>query len=157
MKSLEPALSCIAALSSPNTGIIDNHAYMLALQADAENASAIFAMGSELISGQTTMDGIVLHVREWLEKPANEVGYAVDLRRTDRFYREIRAYWPELADGSLLPAYAGVRPKITPPDTAAADFLLCTHGSRHYLGLYGIESPGLTASLAIAAHVAELV
>jgi L-2-hydroxyglutarate oxidase LhgO len=243
-QSLEPALSCVAALSSPNTGIIDTHAYMLALQADAENAGALFALGSEIVTGRVTEHGIVLKVRstdgtesefevdtvincgglwashiaaqvdgldqasvptpyfakgsyyslagkvpftrlvypvpgddglgvhltldlggqarfgpdvEWLENPAGEIDYTVEPRRADGFYREIRAYWPQLPDAALEPAYAGIRPKISAPGTPAADFLFSQHGCVHYLGLYGIESPGLTASLAIAEHVHKLL
>jgi L-2-hydroxyglutarate oxidase LhgO len=91
---------------------------------------------------------------EWLE--GEQVDYLVDPARADRFYAEIRAYWPDLPDHALQAAYAGIRPKISPPGAPAADFLFASHGSRHYLGLYGIESPGLTASLAIADHVLAL-
>jgi L-2-hydroxyglutarate oxidase LhgO len=241
-RALEPALSCVAALSSPNTGIIDSHAYMLALQGDAENAGAVFAFDSRIVGGSTNADGIALRVHagpdtefeleaetvvncgglwapriasridglddgtvptayfakgnyyslagkapfsrliypvpepgglgvhltldlggqarfgpdvEWLED--KDFDYAVDPRRADKFYREIRAYWPDLPDAALQPAYSGVRPKISPPGMAAADFMFASHGNRHYLGLYGIESPGLTASLAISEHVAGLI
>jgi L-2-hydroxyglutarate oxidase LhgO len=239
-RSLEPALSCVAALSSPNTGIIDSHAFMLALQGDAEHAGALFAFDSRVIGGSAGTDGIVLRVRsgdaeieleaatvincgglwaphiagriaglndgtvpppyfakgnyyslagkapfsrlvypipeagglgvhltldlagqarfgpdvEWLS--GSEFDYVVDPKRADKFYREIRAYWPDLPDASLQPAYSGVRPKISPPDVPAADFLFASHGNPHYLGLYGIESPGLTASLAIADYVVKL-
>jgi L-2-hydroxyglutarate oxidase LhgO len=91
---------------------------------------------------------------EWLED--EQIDYLVDPTRADRFYAEIRAYWPALPSHSLQPAYAGIRPKISPPGAPAADFLFASHGSGHYLGLYGIESPGLTASLAIADHVLGL-
>lgn len=241
-RALEPALSCIAALSSPHTGIIDSHAYMLALQADAERAGTLFAFGSEIIGGKVTSDGIVLRVRagdasemellatavincgglwapqlagriaglnredipepyfakgnyyslagsapfsrliypipeagglgvhltldlggqarfgpdvEWLDAGPGDNDYSVDPKRADRFYREIRSYWPQLPAAALQPAYAGVRPKISAPGKTAADFLFATHRCPHYLGLYGIESPGLTASLAIAEHAAR--
>ena len=91
---------------------------------------------------------------EWLED--EQIDYLVDPTRADRFYAEIRAYWPALPSHALQPAYAGIRPKISPPGAPAADFLFASHGSAHYLGLYGIESPGLTASLAIADHVLGL-
>ena len=91
---------------------------------------------------------------EWLD--GEQLDYLVDPARADRFYAEIRAYWPALPDHALHAAYAGIRPKISPPGAPAADFLFASHGSRHYLGLYGIESPGLTASLAIADHVLAL-
>jgi L-2-hydroxyglutarate oxidase LhgO len=241
--TLEPELSCVAALLSPNTGIIDTHAYMLSLQADAENAGAMFAFDSSVVAGRMTDNGIVLRVQtgdgtetefeattvvncaglwaprlagmidgleqaftptpyfakgnyyslagkapfshliypvpeagglgvhltldlgsqarfgpdvEWLDTPDKDIDYAVDPCRADKFYQAIRSYWPALEDGSLQPAYSGVRPKISAPDQPAADFLFANHGSRHYLGLYGIESPGLTASLAIGEHVARL-
>lgn len=240
--AMEPALHCVAALHSPNTGIIDSHGYMLALQGDAENAGALFAFDSRVIGGRTSEDGIVLQVRagdgsemeietgllinsaglwsvhlaraienlsreelpqawfakgnyyslsgrapfsrliypvpepgglgvhltldlggqarfgpdvEWLteEQVRNGIDYEVDPARAEKFYRAIRSYWPALPDASLQPGYAGVRPKITPPGTPAADFLFTRHGNPHYIGLYGMESPGLTASLAIADHV----
>jgi L-2-hydroxyglutarate oxidase LhgO len=90
---------------------------------------------------------------EWLESHDGNIDYTVDPRRAEGFYREIRAYWPGLPDMALQPAYSGVRPKISGPGSPAADFLFSTHGNPHYLGLYGIESPGLTASLAIAAYI----
>lgn len=244
-RNLEPELHCIAALSSPHTGIIDSHAYMLALQGDAENAGALFAFGSKItgaalreegvvvqVSGDSNSNGlrdeIELHAKlvvncaglwaprlarsiqdldqsatprswfakgnyyslsgkapfsrlvypvpeagglgvhltldlngqarfgpdvEWLDEAVTVLDYRVDARRADKFYREIRAYWPALPDDALQPAYSGVRPKISGPDEPAADFVFANHGSRHYLGLYGIESPGLTASLAIAKHI----
>ncbi|HVL76478.1 MAG TPA: NAD(P)/FAD-dependent oxidoreductase [Noviherbaspirillum sp.] len=243
-QAMEPALSCVAALHSPNTGIIDSHALMLALQGDAENAGALFAFKTTVLGGVAAQNGIVLrtvddngdemeieaacvvncaglwsthlarglhgldatdlpiahfakgnyyslagrapfsqliypvpepgglgvHLTldlggqarfgpdvEWLDQADREPDYAVDPRRAERFYREIRGYWPQLPDGALQPAYSGVRPKISGPGADAADFLFTNHGNRHYLGLYGIESPGLTASLAIAEHAQRLV
>ena len=85
--------------------------------------------------------------------------YSVDPRRAERFYAAIRSYWPALADGALQPAYAGIRPKISPPNAAAADFRIDgpeVHGIPGVVNLFGIESPGLTASLAIAHYVANL-
>lgn len=85
--------------------------------------------------------------------------YSVDPRRAEHFYAAIRSYWPGLADGSLQPAYAGIRPKISAPNAPAADFRIEgpeSHGVPGVVNLFGIESPGLTASLAIADHVAGL-
>jgi L-2-hydroxyglutarate oxidase LhgO len=85
--------------------------------------------------------------------------YSVDPARSEKFYAAIRAYWPGLADGALQPAYAGIRPKISPPNAAAADFRIDgpeAHGIPGIVNLFGIESPGLTASLAIADYVAGL-
>jgi L-2-hydroxyglutarate oxidase LhgO len=93
---------------------------------------------------------------EWIDG----VDYAVDPRRGERFYAAIRRYWPELPEGALQPGYAGIRPKISGPKEAAADFLIQgpgEHGVPGLVNLYGIESPGLTASLAIAGHVAGLL
>ncbi|HYM04857.1 MAG TPA: FAD-dependent oxidoreductase, partial [Stellaceae bacterium] len=81
-------------------------------------------------------------------------------RRGDRFYAAIRRYWPGLPEGALQPGYAGIRPKISGPTEPAADFLVqgpAEHGVPGLVNLYGIESPGLTASLAIADHVAGLL
>jgi L-2-hydroxyglutarate oxidase LhgO len=82
--------------------------------------------------------------------------FTVDKRRVDRFYTAIRRYWPALPDGALVPAYAGIRPKLGGPGEAAADFRIDgaeRHGLPGLINLFGIESPGLTASLAIAAEV----
>lgn len=241
-RALEPELSCVAALHSPLTAILDSHGYMLALQGDAENAGAQFAFNSRVLRGRATEHGIVIQVAaadaeyeleaslvincagltapllaarihglgrnsiprayfakgsyyslaarapfshliypvpeagglgvhltldlagqarfgpdlEWLE-PGQPLDYRVDPRRAERFYAAIRRYWPQLPDATLQPAYAGIRPKISAPYAAAADFLFASHGNPHYLGLYGIESPGLTASLAIAQQVANKV
>ena len=79
--------------------------------------------------------------------------------RADRFYAAIRRYWPELPDGALAPDYAGIRPKLHPAGGPATDFLIEgpeTHGLP-LVNLFGIESPGLTASLAIAEEVLALV
>ena len=86
---------------------------------------------------------------EWI----NEVDYHVDPRRADAFYSAIRRYWPNLPDCSLTPAFAGIRPKISGPSEPASDFRIDgprQHGVTGCVNLFGIESPGLTASLAIA-------
>jgi len=90
---------------------------------------------------------------EWIEREA----YDVDPRRADGFYAEVRKYWPGLPDGALQPAYAGIRPKIHGPGDPQPDFVLQTeavHGVPGLVNLYGIESPGLTAALALAGEVA---
>lgn len=84
--------------------------------------------------------------------------YDVDPARGDTFYAAIRRYWPALPDGALNPAYAGIRPKIVPAGAPAADFRIdgpAEHGVPGLVQLFGIESPGLTASLAIGDLVAE--
>lgn len=98
---------------------------------------------------------------EWLAKsdPAS-VDYQVDIARAQSFYAAIRRYWPALPDQALTPAYAGCRPKLSGPGEPAADFRIDgpkTHGVDGLVNLFGIESPGLTASLAIGEHVADLV
>jgi L-2-hydroxyglutarate oxidase LhgO len=231
--ALEPALNCTGALLSPSTGIIDSHAYMLALRGDAEEAGALFAFHAPLqratpadghmrldIGGKAPMTigcrllvnaaghdapalaaaigampaehipkayfakgsyfscaarapfarliypvpvegGLGVHLTldmaglarfgpdvEWVDR----IDYSVDPRRSELFYPAIRKYWPGLPDGSLMPAYAGIRPKIVPPSIEGPH----THGIAGLINLFGMESPGLTSSLAIADHVAEL-
>ena len=93
---------------------------------------------------------------QWIETEE----YDVDIRRADGFYAAIRRYWPGLKDGALTPGYAGIRPKICGPTEPAADFRIAgpaEHGIGGLVNLFGIESPGLTSSMAIAAHVAGLV
>lgn len=88
------------------------------------------------------------------------IDYAVDPARADAFYDSVRAYWPGLPDGALVPAYSGVRPKLSGPGGSQADFLLQgpeTHGIPGLVNLFGIESPGLTSCLAIADAVAGLL
>jgi L-2-hydroxyglutarate oxidase LhgO len=93
---------------------------------------------------------------EWCESP----DYRVDPARAERFYAGIRRYWPGLADGTLTPDYCGIRPKIAGPGEPAADFSIegpPDHGLPGLVNLFGIESPGLTAALAIADRVAALL
>jgi len=88
------------------------------------------------------------------------VDYTFDEGRASQFYASIRRYWPGLPDGALQPGYTGIRPKLGPAGTPAQDFVIqgpADHGVSGLVNLYGIESPGLTASLAIADAVASLV
>jgi L-2-hydroxyglutarate oxidase LhgO len=239
--AMEPALHCTAALFSPSTGIVDSHAFMLALQGDAENAGAVFAFHAPVERGWVTGEGIGIEVGgaermalrarllvnaaglhaprlaraiegmpaehvptayyakgnyftltgrspfarliypvpvpgglgthltidlagqarfgpdvEWIE----QIDYAVDPKRGDSFYAAIRRYWPALPDGALAPGYSGIRPKTVPPGAPAQDFVVqgpATHGVAGLVNLFGIESPGLTASLALAEEVTGLV
>ena len=92
---------------------------------------------------------------EWIES----MDYAVDPARGERFYAAIRKYWPDLPDGSLEPGYAGIRPKLARKGSPANDFMIqgpADHGVPGLVNLFGIESPGLTVSMAIADHVALL-
>ena len=238
-REMEPALSCTAALLSPSTGIVDSHAYMLAMQGEAEASGAMFAFHAPVTGGRATDSGIELHVggaapmalrarivvnaaglqapevargiagmpRQMIPTPHYAKGsyfvlagrnpfgrliypvpvpgglgvhltidlagqarfgpdvewvpapdYTVDPARADSFYAAIRRYWPALPDGALLPGYAGVRPKIVPPAIAKQDFVIqepAAHGVPGLLNLFGIESPGLTAAIALAGEVGE--
>ena len=239
-RAMEPALSCVAAIHSPSTGIVDSHALMLALQGDLENAGGLVAFNTPVASLAFTRDGIVVRTADGTEllaqRVVNAAGHGapflagktaglraahvpkqyyakgnyftlagrspfsrliypvpqhaglgvhltidlggqakfgpdvewgksaddlvVDPRRGDAFYAEVRKYWPALPDGALQAGYAGIRPKISGPDEAAADFVIMgpsVHGARGLVNLFGIESPGLTSSLAIGAHVAGLL
>jgi len=239
-RALEPALNCDAALLSPSTGIIDSHAFMLALRGDAEAAGAALAFHTPLlharaVAGKIELDaggdapmtlecrllvnsaglnapavargidgmplelipcaylakgnyfscskkapfshliypvpepgGLGVHLTldmagqarfgpdvEWVDT----IDYAVDPARAERFYPAIRKYWPALPDGALMPSYSGMRPKIVPPAVASQDFVIQgpkDHGVAGLINLFGIESPGLTSSLAIADYVSNL-
>ncbi len=90
---------------------------------------------------------------EWVDR----LDYTVDPRRADRFYAEVRRYWPGLPAEALQPAYAGIRPKLHGPGETAPDFLIQredAHGIPGLVNLLGIESPGLTACLALAEEAA---
>jgi L-2-hydroxyglutarate oxidase LhgO len=240
-RALEPRLHCVAAVESPSTGIIDSHAFMLALQGDAEAAGAVFAFNTPVEAGTVRADGIELaiggsdrmglicrsvinaaglHAQEVARRIAglparcipprflakgnyfalagrapfsrliypmpekgglgvhltldlagqgrfgpdvewvDRIDYDVDPHRGDGFYAEIRKYWPELPDGALHAAYAGIRPKLVPAGAPAVDFILqgpAEHGIPGLVQLFGIESPGLTAAPAIAAEVVRLL
>ncbi|MEJ1159312.1 NAD(P)/FAD-dependent oxidoreductase [Prosthecomicrobium sp. N25] len=241
VSALEPALDVVGALLSPSTGILDSHAYMAALQGDAEAAGAAFAFLSPLEGARVRDDGFELDVggaepmrlacrtlvnaagldapalarrlagldparvpQAWLAKGnyftltgrspfsrliypvpvpgglgthltldlggnarfgpdvewVDHVDYRVDPARGAAFYAAIRRYWPGLPDDALAPGYSGIRPKIVPPGAPAQDFVIqgpADHGIPGLVNLFGIESPGLTSSLAIADLVAGLV
>src|SRR5215470_12504315 len=234
---MEPALACRAAFHSPETGIIDSHRYMLALQGDMEDAGGVLALNTpvERLSltsagwevrfggrepGSLTVDAVVnsaghgaqelarategypadrvprlvlakgnyfpytghaaftrliypapvpgglgIHVTldlagrmrfgpdvQWIE----DYDFHVDPGQAVTFYPAIRTYWPDLADGTLVPDYAGIRPKLTGRGEPPADFMIdapTDHGLPRIVHLFGIESPGLTASLSIAQEV----
>jgi L-2-hydroxyglutarate oxidase LhgO len=238
--AMEPNLACTGALFSPTTGVIDSHAYMLALQGDAEHAGAVFVFHSPVGGGRVVDGGVELaiggadpmrlrarlvvnsaglhacrfargiegmprqlipqeyyargnyftllgkspfsrliypvpvpgglgvHVTidlggqarfgpdvEWID----HIDYQVDPRRSDSFYEAVRRYWPALKDGQIQPGYAGIRPKIVPRGAPAQDFVVQgreAHGIPQLINLFGIESPGLTAAIALGHYVAEL-
>jgi L-2-hydroxyglutarate oxidase LhgO len=238
--AMEPNLSCTSALLSPATGIVDSHAFMLALQGDAENAGAVPVFFSPVTGGRVVQGGVEIEVGgaepmtvrcrllvnsaglhapglasrivgmprdriptayyakgnyftlsgrspfsrliypvpvpgglgvhltidlggqarfgpdvQWIDA----IDYTVDPTRADSFYAAVRKYWPALMDHALQPGYAGIRPKIVPRGASAQDFVVQgprTHGVSGLINLFGIESPGLTASLALAEYVLEV-
>jgi L-2-hydroxyglutarate oxidase LhgO len=240
-RAMEPALKCVAALLSNETGIIDSHGFMLALEGDLEDAGGIVVLKAPVAAGEVRNDGIRLSIGgpepmqlqartvinaaglgamdlsralkglppqhaaplwyakgnyfrltakapfsrliypipvpgglgthmtldlagrarfgpdvEWVDS----LTYAVDPRRGGSFYGDIRRYWPDLPDGALAPDYAGIRPKLGPAGSPILDFRIegpAQHGVPGLVNLFGIESPGLTACLAIAEHVAGLI
>ena len=238
VNQLEPDVRCVAGLISPSSGIVDSHAFMLALLGDIEDNGGMIAFGTPVTGGAVIYGGLRLktgggspmeiearHVvncaglgavalakslrglnpatvpRAYLAKgnyfslvgvkapfrhlvyPVPEPGglgihatldlagqarfgpdvewidtldYAANPARLAAFETAIRAYWPGLPDKALQASYAGVRPKITGPGEAAADFVIrgpVEHDAAGLWNLFGIESPGLTASLAIADYV----
>jgi len=235
-RALEPEVRAAAALLSPSTGIIDTHAYMLALQGEAEAHGAAIAFETEVTTLERRPRGLALGVNgeapaltarqvvnaaghgapavarldpdrnpayaphahyakgsyfllqgaspfmrlvyplpipgglgvhltldmagqarfgpdvEWVDK----IDYRVDPARADAFYAAIRSYWPGLRDHALAPGYAGVRPALSGVAGPAVDFRIDgpeVHGAPGLINLLGIESPGLTSSLALAAEV----
>jgi L-2-hydroxyglutarate oxidase LhgO len=238
--ALEPNLHCSSALLSPVTGIIDSHAFMLALQGDAENAGAVPVFFSPVTGGRAVRGGVEIDVggiepmslrcrllvnsaglhapglaARFVGMPRDRVpdayfakgnyftlsgrspfarliypvpvpgglgvhltidlggqarfgpdvqwidtiDYTVDPARADSIYAAVRKYWPDLKDGALQPGYSGIRPKIVPRGAPAQDFVVQgpqTHGVPGLINLFGIESPGLTASLALADYVVEV-
>ena len=238
--AMEPNLHCTSALLSPVTGIVDSHAFMLALQGDAENAGAVPVFFSPVLGGRVAPGGVEIDVGgsdpmslscrllvnsaglhapgfagciagmpadriptayyakgnyftlmgrspfsrliypvpvpgglgvhltidlggqarfgpdvQWIDT----IDYTVDPARAESFYAAVRKYWPDLKDGAIQPGYAGIRPKIVPRGAPGQDFVVQgpqTHGVRGLINLFGIESPGLTASLALADHVVEV-
>ncbi len=104
------------------------------------------------LAGQTRFGPDV----EWI----SEIDYRPDPDRTEAFYTAIRAYWPAIPAGSLAPGYVGIRPKLVGPGEPAGDFVIQgpeQHGAAGLVNLFGIESPGLTASLAIGEEVARML
>jgi L-2-hydroxyglutarate oxidase LhgO len=233
---MEPQVFCVAAMHSPETGIIDSHSYMLALRGEVEDHGGVIAFntrierlvqmpaGWEVHFGQgetIVVDAVVnsagfgaqklahategypqervpklvyakgsyfgyagrpvfkrliypvpvhgglgVHVTldlagrmrfgpdiEWIE----EENYDVDPRRGDVFYASVRTYWPGLPDNSLVPDYAGIRPKVSGQYEPQQDFVIDApkdHGVPRLVMLFGIESPGLTSALSIGEAVA---
>lgn len=94
---------------------------------------------------------------EWLDTDAYT--YDVDAGRIDSFYEAVEKYWPDVRNRKLQPAYAGIRPKIAGSGMPDGDFIIqdkSIHGVDGLINLYGIESPGMTSSLAIAERIAAM-
>jgi L-2-hydroxyglutarate oxidase LhgO len=237
VRAIEPAVTCVRALVSPSTGLVDSHGLMRALAADAAQAGADLVLATPVLGGEVAGDGIDLDIggREpgcfRFTTVVNSAGfsapafartlrglpsatipnayyarghyftvagpspfrrliypvpgkdglgihvaldlagnlrfgpdvsfapspsYAFDEGRAEHFYRSIRTYYPELADGALAPGFVGVRPKLGPEGSGFLDFVVQgedIHGVPGLLNLYGIDSPGLTSSLALAEEV----
>jgi L-2-hydroxyglutarate oxidase LhgO len=241
VRKLEPEVTCVAALLSPSTGIVDAHGLMLALQGAAETAGASIAFHAPVQTGALEDNAFLLDIGgdqpmtlrcqrlinaaglgaqplahalrgldpktvpplhyskgnyfsltgktpfthliypapddtwlgvhltldlagqarfgpdvEWVDR----LDYGVDPGRAASFYDAIRRYWPGLPDGALQPAYSGIRPKLTPAGVTSLDWMIqgpAAHGVPGLVNLFGIESPGLTSSLAIAEEVASLL
>jgi L-2-hydroxyglutarate oxidase LhgO len=153
------SIAGVPAATIPGQYYCKGHYY--ALGGKAPFSRLIYPVGSGLWHGvHVTLDlagqvkfGPDLH---WQD----DSDYAFDESRESAFYAAIRHYYPDLADGALRPGYTGIRPKITAKGEPAADFMIQgprDHGVANMVNLYGIESPGLTSSLAIADHVAALL
>lgn len=243
VKAMEPAVSAVAGLFSPGTGIVDSHALMDSLLHDFEAAGGLHVPHSPILNGEILPDGggICIHVGgkdpcqvtanrvvnaaglgaqsvacsikgfpmkkvpslhyaighyytltgrapfERLVYPVASAGglgvhltldlagqarfgpdiswrdsedYSFDDTRRGAFIEAIRRYWPGLTAESLSPGYTGIRPKLWGPDRPEQDFMIqgsVDHGIPGLVNLFGIESPGLTASMAIAEYVADLL
>ena len=157
--AVSQSITGVPAATIPGQYYCKGHYY--ALGGKAPFSRLIYPVGSGLWHGvHVTLDlagqvkfGPDLH---W----QNDMDYSFDESREGAFYAAIRDYYPALADGALRPGYTGIRPKITAQGESAADFAIQgprDHGIANMVNLYGIESPGLTSSLAIAEHVGALL
>lgn len=238
---LEPAVTCVGALFSPSTGIIDSHALMLSLQGDLEDHNGAVVLNTPVTACEVSEEGFIVHTggespttikcrslvnsaglyatqiarkirglshdhipqpryaaghyyRAAGASPCNHLVYPVpvagglgihltldlggqarfgpDVRwidridyrfddsRREKFAEAIQRYLPEIEPDDLVPGYTGIRPKISGAGEPAADFRIdteCKHGIRGLINLFGIESPGLTSSLAIGKYVAAVL
>lgn len=145
----------LAANTVPQTGYAKGNYFMLKGRAPFSHliypAPHTHGLGVHLtfdLGGQARFGPDV----EWVET----VDYTVDPARVAGFEEAVRSYWPDMPENALLPGYCGIRPKISRPSDPAADFRIddaSVHKIRGLVNLFGIESPGLTASLAIANEV----
>jgi L-2-hydroxyglutarate oxidase LhgO len=93
---------------------------------------------------------------EWIDR----IDYRVDPARLPNFIKSIRRYWPGLPDHALQPDYSGIRPRLSGPGEPPRDFLVqapADHGMDGLVNLFGIESPGLTSCLSLAARVRRIL
>ena len=130
------------ALYSPSTGIIDSRDYLLALQGDLEAHHGTVVLN-------TRVSQVI----------GREQLFEIQVERRAAFIAAIRRYYPDLDDARLQPGHTGIRPKLSGAGEPAADFVVQgeeAHGVSGLVNLYGIDSPGLTASLAIAERVSAL-
>lgn len=146
------SISGVPAASIPEQHFAKGHYFVLAGRAPFNH----------LVYPVPVPGGLGIHLTLDLAKQArfgpdvswlSGVDYAFDERRSDAFYTAIRAYFPALADGALAPGYTGIRAKLGPAGAPTQDFVIqgpADHGIPGFVSLYGIESPGLTASLALA-------
>jgi len=240
LKELEPELLASAALLSPSTGIIDSHAYMQSLLAQAEQHNALFVAQTKMLKACQTQNGFevsldsqgehlsieckylincaglhseaVAHTIEGLNKShipklhwcrghyfsyqgkspfkqliypiprdnglgihasldmggqlkfgpdtqyIEHLGYDFPVKLEEKFLSQVSQYFPKIDANKLQPAYAGIRPKLQGKDDSFKDFVIQTseiHQFKGLINLFGIDSPGLTSSLAIADYVAD--
>jgi L-2-hydroxyglutarate oxidase LhgO len=151
-------------------GLADGHIPKLVLAKGSYFGCAGRPAFSRLIYPAPVEGGLGVHVTidlggrmrfgpdvEWLSNnDPDAVDYTVDPARAQSFYAAIRRYWPGLPEGAITPDYSGCRPKLSGPGEPAADFRIDgpeVHGIDGLVNLFGIESPGLTSSLAIAEEV----
>jgi len=240
LKKLEPELLASAALRSPSTGIIDSHAYMQSLLAQAEQHNAMFVAQTTMLGASPTQQGFevslesqgehlsitckylincaglhsekVAHTIKGLHKShipqlhwcrghyfsyqgkspfkqliypipsdnglgihasldmggqlkfgpdtqyIDQLSYDFPSKLKEKFLNQVSQYFPNIDANKLQPAYAGIRPKLQGKDDSFKDFVIQSsevHQVEGLINLFGIDSPGLTSSLAIAEHVAE--
>jgi L-2-hydroxyglutarate oxidase LhgO len=235
-RALEPQLNAVAALESAESGIMDAHGYMEALEGEIEAHGGVVALNTPFLGASPTREGFEVrtggtapmtiaarrlvvaaglgaqscaravegfpaaHIPELHYGKGNyfaltgvkapfarliypppipgalgthyrrDLGgvarfgpdlqfvdhedYVVDPARAASFYDTVRRFWPALPDGALAPDYAGIRPKLHGPGEAQGDFVIDSEAMDNLVALFGIESPGLTSSLAIGEEVA---
>lgn len=90
---------------------------------------------------------------EWVD----HIDYNVNNKNAIAAKKAVSEYFPEIVEGDLVGSYSGIRPKLQGPDGQTQDFKIHIHSDPSFISMLGIESPGLTASLALAEHVSALV